>query len=116
MGCAGRSSWSGGRRRCGHAAVATECRLQCARTGPFCRIQRTGLRKDCLDDSRRFNRPGESLLRSETRVVATDSVARRRFRRYWSVYSPGILVIRYLALRLAKASAERLASEPLLEH
>jgi len=60
--------------------------------------------------------PGESLLRSETRVVATDSVARRRFRRYWSVYSPGILVIRYLALRLAKASAERLASEPLLEH
>jgi hypothetical protein len=60
--------------------------------------------------------PGESLLRTETRVVATDSVARRRFRQYWAIYSPGILVIRYVALRLVKTDAERLVSEPLSEH
>jgi hypothetical protein len=59
--------------------------------------------------------PGESLLRTETRVVATDSVARRRFRRYWAIYSPGILAIRYAALRLVKTDAERLVSEPLSE-
>jgi hypothetical protein len=47
-----------------------------------------------------------SVLRIETLVATTDSSARKRFRRYWSVFSPGILLIRPLALRAVKRDAE----------
>lgn len=50
-----------------------------------------------------------SLFRTETRVATTDADSRRRFRRYWSVFSPGILLIRCEMLRLVKADAERRA-------
>ena len=50
-----------------------------------------------------------SLFRTETRVATTDPDSRRRFRRYWAVFSPGILLIRYEMLRLVRAEAERLA-------
>ena len=54
-----------------------------------------------------------SLFRTETRVVTTDPESRSRFRRYWSVFSPGILLIRYEMLRLVKREAERVArAEP----
>jgi len=45
---------------------------------------------------------------TETRVVTTSADARQRFRRYWAVFSPGILLIRQRALRSVKAAAERL--------
>jgi hypothetical protein len=51
--------------------------------------------------------PEESIFRNETRVVTTDSESRRRFRRYWSMFSPGILLIRSRALKLVKADAEQ---------
>jgi hypothetical protein len=41
--------------------------------------------------------------------VTTDPASRERFRRYWSLFSPGILVIRYEALRMVRAEAERRA-------
>lgn len=47
------------------------------------------------------------LFRTETRVVATDSTSRARFRRYWAFLSPGILLIRYEMLRLVAAEAKR---------
>lgn len=50
-----------------------------------------------------------SLFRTETRVVATDPVARARFRRYWAVVRPGIVMIRREMLRLVRRRAERLA-------
>jgi hypothetical protein len=50
--------------------------------------------------------PAESLARTETRVQTTDAVSRERFRRYWAALSPGIVLIRYEALRLVKAEAE----------
>jgi hypothetical protein len=53
--------------------------------------------------------PSRSRLRTETRVATTDAEARRRFRRYWAVFSPGIVAIRWEALRLVKAEAERRA-------
>jgi hypothetical protein len=53
--------------------------------------------------------PGESVFRTETRAVATDEVARRKFRRYWSVLSPGIILIRVLTLAPVKREAERRA-------
>ncbi len=49
----------------------------------------------------------ESILRTETRAVATDTSARRKFRRYWSLLSPGIIAIRIAMRSAVKASAER---------
>ena len=50
---------------------------------------------------------GDSLFRTETRVVTTDQLARARFRRYWAMASPGILLIRRETLRMVKREAER---------
>lgn len=49
---------------------------------------------------------GESLFRTETRVATTDPSSRDRFRRYWMIFSPGILLIRRETLRLVKRAAE----------
>jgi hypothetical protein len=54
-----------------------------------------------------------SVFSTETRVATTDPESRSRFRRYWSVFSPGILLIRYETLRLVRREAERVAlAEP----
>ena len=53
--------------------------------------------------------PGRSIARTETRAVATDADARRKFRWYWARFSPGIVVIREIAQQLVKESAERRA-------
>lgn len=52
-----------------------------------------------LDESR-------SLFRTETRAAATDPGARARFRRYWTLVRPGIVLIRREMLRLVKKEAE----------
>jgi hypothetical protein len=49
----------------------------------------------------------KSVFRTETRAVATDAAARARFRLYWSLASPGIILIRWLLLGPVKADAER---------
>lgn len=51
--------------------------------------------------------PHSSIFRTETRVVTTDPESRRRFRRYWSVVSPGVVMIRYEMLRLVRREASR---------
>ncbi|HEU0026646.1 MAG TPA: hypothetical protein VFQ25_05975 [Ktedonobacterales bacterium] len=51
-----------------------------------------------------------SIFRHETRAWATDPSARAIFRRYWAAFSPGIVVIRWLALGPIKREAERRAS------
>jgi hypothetical protein len=51
--------------------------------------------------------PDASIVRTVTRVRTTDTAARARFRRYWAIYSPGILLIRAAALRVVHAAAER---------
>jgi len=48
-----------------------------------------------------------SRFRTRTRVRTTDPGARELFRRYWAVFSPGILLIRRQSLGLVKAEAER---------
>jgi hypothetical protein len=50
--------------------------------------------------------PERSVFRTETRVATTDPESRARFRRYWTVFSPGILLIRRETLRLVKMEAE----------
>jgi hypothetical protein len=47
-----------------------------------------------------------SVFRTETRAIATDVDSRRRFRRYWSLFSPGIIFIRWAMLRPVKREAE----------
>jgi hypothetical protein len=51
-------------------------------------------------------RDGVCLLRTETRVRATDAVARDGFARYWRVIAPGSLLIRHMWLRAIKVRAE----------
>ncbi len=58
------------------------------------------LRADAVSDT-------TSVARTETRVVATDAEARRQFRWYWARFSPGIVLIREISLRLVKKEAER---------
>lgn len=51
----------------------------------------------------------QSIFRTEARAVATDAVARAKFRRYWAFVSPGVAVIRKMSLKPVKADAERRA-------
>jgi hypothetical protein len=53
-----------------------------------------------------------SVFRTETRAVPTDALARAKFRRYWSLVSPGIVAIRWLLLRPVKLEAERRTRVP----
>jgi hypothetical protein len=53
----------------------------------------------------------ESVFCTETRVATTDPKARAKFRRYWSCFSPGIVLIRLISLGLVKKEAERRARE-----
>jgi hypothetical protein len=52
----------------------------------------------------------ESLARTRTRVKTTDPDARKRFRLYWAISSPGILLVHYEVLRLARQEATRITS------
>ena len=54
---------------------------------------------------------GWSIFRTETRAVATDPAARARFRPYWALVSPGIILIRREMLRLVRRDAERAPAE-----
>jgi hypothetical protein len=50
-----------------------------------------------------------TIFLTETRAVATDPIARRRFRRYWAFASPGIASICWLSLLPLKRDAEQRA-------
>lgn len=50
---------------------------------------------------------GTSVFLTETRAVATDAGARKKFRRYWALLSPGIILIRIAMLPSLKTAAER---------
>lgn len=52
---------------------------------------------------------GRSRFRTETRAVATDDDARRRFRRYWRVVAPGVVLVRLLSLVSVRRRALRRA-------
>jgi hypothetical protein len=55
---------------------------------------------------------GWSLLRTETRVDATDDSSRETFGRYWRVIAPGSGLVRLMWLRAVKIRAETIASAP----
>jgi hypothetical protein len=49
------------------------------------------------------------IARTETRATATNAIARSKFRRYWSLFAPGIVLIRQILLGGVKREAERRA-------
>ncbi len=51
--------------------------------------------------------PARTRFGTETRAVATDDEARRRFRRYWRLFGAGIVLIRWLVLPAVRREAER---------
>ena len=51
--------------------------------------------------------PLACIARTDTRVVTTDAMSRRSFRRYWAAFLPGIKLIRLVMLRHIKRAAER---------
>lgn len=51
--------------------------------------------------------PDRAVAWTETRVTTTDAYARRRFRRYWAMFAPGILAIRRAGLRRVRSDAEQ---------
>jgi hypothetical protein len=51
--------------------------------------------------------PRTSRFFTETRVATTDPESRKRFRRYWTMVSPGVRLIRRESLRLVRSEAER---------
>jgi hypothetical protein len=63
------------------------------------------LRADPSGDTR-------SVFLTETRAVATDPESRKRFRRYWSFLSPGIIAIRRAMLPVVKSDAEERWQRP----
>jgi len=52
---------------------------------------------------------GRTVLSTETRIKGTDEAARRGFRRYWRLVSPGSAAIRREWLRAIRRRAERSA-------
>ena len=57
-----------------------------------------------------FNSMASTFV-TETRAVACDAEARRKFLRYWRIFSPGIHLIRLALLRPLKKEAERRARQ-----
>jgi hypothetical protein len=53
--------------------------------------------------------PAQSVASTETRAATTDPASRAKFRRYWALASPGIILIRWISLSLVKGEAERRA-------
>jgi hypothetical protein len=51
--------------------------------------------------------PTRSRLRTETRVATTDDASRAKFRRYWSLFSPGISLIRHELLVVVARDARQ---------
>jgi hypothetical protein len=52
------------------------------------------------------SREAGCVFRTETRAVATDNLSRERFRRYWALVSPGVILVRLGMLMPVKRVAE----------
>ena len=70
-------------------------------------LRSLGLRRSCGPSVCNLATAGSCVLSTETRVLTTDAASRRKFRRYWFVFSPGIRLIRHAALNLAKRDLEQ---------
>jgi hypothetical protein len=69
-------------------------------------LNRPGFAKASMNFTIEPQGPGLCLLKTETRVHATDPASRDIFNRYWKVIAPGSLLIRHMWLRAIKVRAE----------
>lgn len=72
----------------------------------FKAIREPGFAKAAVNFSVEPQGPTSCLLRTETRVHATDPLSRDAFARYWTVIAPGSRVMRLMWLRAIKVRAE----------
>jgi hypothetical protein len=88
-------------------AAPEGARLVAGRTPQsFKALTRPGFAKAAMNFTVEPQGPGLCLLRTETRVFATDPASRDVFARYWRVIAPGSLLIRHMWLRAIKVRAE----------
>jgi hypothetical protein len=81
--------------------------------GPeFLAFAEPGFTKIAWSIGARCVEPGVTEIATETRVAATDPGARKRFRRYWFLVSPGVRLIRILSLAIIRRDLERRAVAP----
>ncbi|HEX5217828.1 MAG TPA: hypothetical protein VFV98_20345, partial [Vicinamibacterales bacterium] len=73
-------------------------RFQAIPPGSFASFREPGFVKIAWTLRADSRRGGGSDFWTETRAVATDAKARRKFRWYWARFSPGVALIRYLSL------------------
>jgi hypothetical protein len=72
----------------------------------FSRLTGPGFAKAVMSFTIEPQGPGMCLLRTDTRVHATDPASRDAFVRYWTVIAPGSALIRHMWLRAIKLRAE----------
>jgi len=99
-----------------HAAVERDGHLPAAGGGRIRDLQQTGYVKIAWTLRADPVGPTGSIFRHETRVATTDAAARAKFRRYWSCFSPGIVLIRWLLLPSVRTEAERRAGRSVTVH
>jgi hypothetical protein len=68
----------------------------------FMRFSQPGFTKIVWAIAARPVTPDVSVMSMETRVLATDAASRRKFRLYWFFVSPGVRLLRLVALHLAR--------------
>jgi hypothetical protein len=78
----------------------------------FKTLTQPGFAKAALGFRIEPGRDGWCVLRTETRVMATDYVSRATFARYWRVIAPGSAFVRVMWLRAIKIRAETSAGAP----
>jgi len=73
----------------------------------FCAFAEPGYAKIAWNFAVRPADSGRARVSTETRVVTTDPVSRRRFRGYWLAFGPFIRLIRIVALRRLRRDLAR---------
>ena len=73
----------------------------------FARFQEPGYTKIIWTLEAESTGSDTSIFRTETRAVTTDPESRHRFRRYWAMVSPGVVLIRHEMLRQIRGKAVR---------
>lgn len=81
-------------------------RIQCPTSEDFKALHEPGFALAAMNFLVEDAGPGGSIVTTETRIYATDALARRRFARYWRVIYPGSALIRRMWLRAIKDRAE----------
>ena len=73
----------------------------------FARFQEPGYTKIIWTLEAESTGSETAIFRTETRAITTDPESRRRFRRYWAMVSPGVVLIRHEMLRQIRGEAAR---------